>query len=265
MTAKAGERVAICTVTGGPPNWPYVRSIFGLRTPGEKMFYYLKGKLGVDEAHNAIIRWFLEATDFEWMLHLDSDAVVHPDTLIRLLSWGKPFVSALAFQRKPPFVPVVYAGVYTGDDGNEYHTRPVMEVLQWMGEHPELVEKMGQPVVLDPRPDDALIEVDRGGAHCLLTHRSVFEAIPDPWFVRVARLGTGGGSDFDFYAKAQKAGFTAYLDRSVLAGHLTDEHVVSGMDFAVWSRACVWTDGGRPSGFDVVLPRVEIETENKEE
>lgn len=259
MTAKAGERVAICTVAGGPPNWPYVRSVFGLRTPAEKMFYIVHGKQGVDEGHNQIIRWFLQATDFEWMLHLDSDAVVHPNTLLRLLSWGKPFVSALAFQRKPPFVPVVYTDPYIGEGGHEYFKRPVEEVLKWMGRHPELVEQMGRPVVLDPRPDDALIEVGRGGAHCLLTHRSVFEAIPDPWFRRSSQLNTGQGSDFDFYAKARAVGFTTYLDRSVLAGHLTSEHIVSGVDFAVWNRAVVWTHEGRPTGFAVEISSESIE------
>ena len=253
MTAKAGNRVVICTVTGGPPNWPYVNGIFGLRTPGQKMFKVVKGKQGVDEGHNQLIRWFLDSTDYEWMLHLDSDAVVHPDTLLRLLSWNEPFVSAFAFQRIPPFVPVVYKG-RVGE--TNCFVRPVIEVVEWLTDHADIVQFMGHPVVLEPRPDDALYEVDRGGAHCLLTHRSVLEAIPEPWYERVGE--GGGGSDFDFYGKAKQAGFTTWLDRSTLAGHVTSDLVIGAIDFAMWSHACVWTQSGCLSGLAVDLPKMKI-------
>lgn len=253
---KTGNRVLVCTVTGGPPNWPYVNSIFCLRAPGEKMFRHLMGKQGVDEGHNRMIEWFLEETEYDWMLHLDSDAVVHPNTLIRLLSWNEPFVSALAFQRKPSFAPVVYRGI---DESKEegFWIRQVNMTLEWIQEHPGLIQ-LGQPVVLEPRPDDALYEVDRGGAHCLLTHRSVLEAIPPPWFVRSgSQVKRGSGSDFTFYKKAKEAGFRTYLDRSVVAGHLAQAVCVGAMDFIVWNNVTAWSPNGRPAGLSLMMTNKE--------
>ncbi len=233
------DKVMIATVAAGQPNWPFVDSVFGLKAPGEKMFRHLAGKQGVDEGHNRIIQWFLNETDYDWMLHLDSDAVVHPDTLLRLLSWDVPFVSALAFQRRPPFVPVVYQGQME-DDSGMFKRHPLL-VLEWLKRYPELVKMSNAGLVAD-RPDDALFEVDRGGAHCCLVHRKVFEAIKYPWFVRTgSRAQAGAGSDFYFHDQAHQAGFKTYVDLSVVAGHLTGDLCIGALDFMVWSSVTDWT------------------------
>ena len=251
------NKVLICTVAGGPPNWPFVNSIFCLKAPGEKMFRHLHGKQGVDDGHNRLIEWFLAETDFDWMFHLDSDAVVHHDTLLRLLSWGEPFVSALAFQRRPCYAPVVYRDIDENAESDGFWMRKVEMTLEWLQIHPELIQ-LGKPVVLEPRPDDALYEVDRGGAHCLLTHRSVLEAIEPPWFSRSGtRIKQGSGSDFTFYAKAHEAGFTTWLDRSVIAGHLVQEWCAGAMDFIVWNAVTTWLPNGRQASVTIKLQKEE--------
>ena len=246
--------VCICTVAAGSPSWPYLNSIFQLKAPGTKMFRQVGAREGVDQAHNRLIQWFLEETAYDWILSVDSDAVLHPDTLLRLLSWEKSFVSALAFKRSPPFPPVVY----TEPQGDEVDCRrPIQDILRWIGSHPQLLE-LRRLVVIEPRPDDALFEVIRGGAHCLLTHRSVLEGIDPPWFMREGEGAEEGyGSDFAFYRKARDAGFTTYVDLSVVAGHLTGGLCIGALDFLVWSNTGIWSADGNSLDITMALPGKE--------
>lgn len=235
--------IVIATPVWRQPEWRYVDSLLGLKTPDRAPWTFRRvfGKQGIDAAWNVIIAWFLN-TDNEWMLHLDSDAVVHSDTLLRLMSWHEPLVSALAFRRRAPITPVVYScemGEAIQVDGSmamEYLIE-VDEIKEWFIAHPEML-LINRPVVLEPRPDDALLKVERTGSHCLLVHRNVYEAIEPPWFKNI--LTTGEGSDFDFHAKAQAAGFTTWVDRSVIAGHLAGDWCFGSLDFLAWDAICNW-------------------------
>lgn len=232
--------VLIGTVAVGQPEWPYVESLVALKAPGPKMFMMVNGKQGIDEGHNQLCESFL-ATDMEWLLSLDSDAVVHPDTLMRLLSWEEPFVSAVATGRVPPFWPVVF----NGGQPNGTFKREIAMMRQWVQRYPELIGMNKRAIVLDPRPEDALFEVERSGAHCLLVHRSVVEAIKPPWFMRCGSRGNlGGGSDFYFTKMAREAGFKTYVDRSVLSGHIVHGHVAGLLDFMVWDSVLNYETGG---------------------
>jgi len=246
------DRVCICTVAAGEPNWHFTESVFTLKAPGLKLFRHIAGKQGVDDGHNRIIEWFLGHTEFEWMLSLDSDAKVHRQTLMRLLSWDVKCVSALAFQRVPPFPPVCYTERHPVN--KEFFGRPIQRVAEWIGKHPELIHQ-SRAIVLDPRPDDALWEVVRGGAHCLLTHRSVLEAIEPPWFVRTGKnVKEGSGADFTFHRKAREAGFKTYVDMSVVAGHTTGGLVIGALDFLVWNAVGTWNASGTHADIRVTLP-----------
>lgn len=228
--------IAVCTTGIGSPNWRYVESVMGLRAPGRFTFKRIYGKDGVAGGHNRLIEWFL-ATDNDWMLHLDADACIHPYTLERLLSWDEPLVSALAFKRVAPYVPVVFIGE-TNRSG-EYDLA-IDQVREWAKEHPDLLT-MNKPELTHPRPDDALLAVDRTGTHCTLTHRRVFEAIDPPWFECSGQNAFyGAGSDLNFHAKAQAAGFTSYVDLSVVAGHLNGDYCVGLLDFMAWDTITEW-------------------------
>lgn len=244
--------VCICTVAAGLPNWPFTESVFTLNAPGLKLFRHIAGKQGVDDGHNRIIEWFLNYTDFEWMISLDSDAKVHHETLMRLLSWDVKFVSALAFQRVPPFPPVCYTHPHPVNP--EFFGRPIEKVAKWITKHPELIHQ-SRAIVLDPKPDDALWPVLRGGSHCLLVHRSVMEAIEPPWFERSGRNAElGRGADFTLYRKAREAGFETYVDMSVVAGHTTGDLVIGALDFMVWNSVGTWDPTGTKADITVILP-----------
>lgn len=66
-------------------------------------------------------------------------------------------------------------------------------------------------------------EVEWTGFHYVLIHRSVFDAVPFPWFslgVRDEETGITYGHDIRFCRLARRAGFKVYVDFSVRVGHM---------------------------------------------
>ena len=232
--------VLIGTVAVGQPEWDFVQSLVAIRAPGIKAFHVVNGKQGIDEGHNRLNEVFLD-TEYEWLFSMDSDATLHPDSLLRLMSWGKPYVSGLATGRIPPFWPVVF----NGEKENGTFARDVDMVRDWVQKHLELMAVYNASYVIDPRPEDALWPIERGGAHCLLTHRSVIEATGPEWFVRTGtREKHGSGSDFYFTKVVREAGFETFVDRSVLSGHIVHGHVAGLLDFMVWDSVMNYETGG---------------------
>lgn len=235
---RTGGGICIGVPAVERPSWAFVGSLLKLQAPGDGLTFRRVGPLAVDAARNVIIRQFLRSRD-EWLLFLDADAVIHPATLIRLLSWDQPLVGALSFSRYGPCRPTCFRGQSpdaTGPEGG-WIVR-LEEVRAWIADHPQLDAQ--DPVVLEPRPDHALMKVDRTGCHCLLVHRAVLEAIGDPWMV--ATMGPDGLSmpsreDFDFCARAQQCGYQPHVDLSVMTAHVYGDRWLAGMDWLVWEYA----------------------------
>jgi hypothetical protein len=236
--------VAVGVPGMGPPTWGLVRSLLGLRNPADCgtednwTFLNVVGR-PVEDARNELVERFLR-TRREWLLFVDSDAVLHPDTLLRLLSWQVPVVGALAFTRYTPPMPIVYAGhspAWAGLAHPSYAIQ-VEETRQWLLAHPALLEKR-ECAILDPAPADSLRQVDFTGCHCLLIHRQIVEALPPPWFERArARDGWtpgGTGEDYLFCQRVHTLRVPIYVDRSVVAGHVWGERPLAGLDFMAWT------------------------------
>lgn len=219
-------------------SWLVAESLLGLHTPGGFRFIR-KGPGPVDQTRNQLVEHFLHS-DGTHLLMVDSDAVLHPLTLSRLLSWRVPVVAALAFMRKGPKLPTVYKGV-SPDDPDAFQTR-IAEVQTYASQHPELVTS--RPVVLEPRPDDALYEVDRTGCHCVLIERRVLAAIAPPWFEADKVLNTK--EDFYFYQHVQAAGFPVYVDFSCMAAHLYTDQMLAALDHLVWDRVSQYDKAPAP-------------------
>ncbi len=223
--------VCIGVVAVGPPTWAFVGSLFKLQKPAQWTYRRI-GPLAVDVARNRLVEEFLLGHE-DWLLMVDADAELHPATLTRLLSWGRPLVAALAFSRYGPCFPTVYRGQ---DDGQAGFIIRRSEVREWLRVHPELVTS--NAMCLDPAPDDALMPVDRSGCHCVLVHRSVLDAISPPWFeMRRNFHREGAGEDFFFFQRCQEVGVQAYVDLSCMAGHAAGERMIAGLDFVVWDYA----------------------------
>jgi hypothetical protein len=211
----------------GDAPWPMVESLLGLQAPNGFVFVQ-RGPAPVDIARNQIAATFL-ASRCSHLLMVDSDAVLHRDTLDRLLSWNMPVVAALAFMRKGPCLPTVYLG-RRPEDPEAFQVR--------LAETHGYIERYGmatsQPTVIHPRPDDALFQVDRTGCHCVLIKREVFMAISAPWFVRDETMNAK--EDFYFYGQVQAAGFPVYVDMSCMASHIYGDRLLGALDHIVWDR-----------------------------
>ena len=229
--------VVIGTPCLGGPTWAFTESILGLTAPDGFQFIR-RGPLAVDVARNELVEAFLRtpADKYTHLLMVDSDAMLHPQTLKRLLSWDVPIVAALAFVRYGPCVPTVYRGAKEETPG-AFQVR-MQEVHEYVDKHRELMSS--KPVVLEPRPPDALYEVDRTGCHCVLIRRDVLERMPAPWFV--AELMGRNREDFYFYEQAQKAGYRVYVDFSCMAAHLYGDRPLAAMDHMVWDASAEYAD-----------------------
>jgi len=231
--------LAVGVPTVGPPTWRLVASLLGLSTYfdeyGQFTFTKVEG-LPVDEARNELVRWFLEETRCEWLLQVDRDAILHPETAVRLMSWNLPIVSALTFTRYRPVVPTVYREHHPEDE-DKYKIQ-IDETRRWIREHEPLWSS--NEVLLEPKPADALTAVDFTGCHCLLVKRCVYEELDPPWFKAYAIDPSRYGEDRWFCEKARAAGFSIYVDRSVVAAHMYGEQPLGALDFLVWDNATDW-------------------------
>src|SRR5438128_11686842 len=81
-------------------------SLLHLATPPGTAIIYAKGAC-IAENRNGNGERAL-AMGAEWILYLDDDQVLAPQTLLRLLKHDKDIISGLYVRREIPFVPCVY-------------------------------------------------------------------------------------------------------------------------------------------------------------
>ena len=212
------------------PTWGLFKSLIDMRWPGgERGPSALTREWGlpVDEARNELCRWFLEETDCDWLLQCDHDAVLHRDTVLRLHSWNKPIVGALAFVRMRPIQPAVISIV---DESGQYKWMAGV-VRDWIYKH-RLWRAGHEPAIIEPRPDDALYSLRHppgySGMHCVLIRRDALEQMERPWFQRIESCV---GEDRYFFANAYDAGIEGYVDLSCIAGHQYGEQSLGVLDF----------------------------------
>ena len=229
------------------PAWPFVQSLFELAPPPGEDLRLLRNPrpMPVDVARNEIVNAFLATSD-RWLFFVDSDAELHHKTLTRLMSWQRPIVAALAFQRYGPCPPVVMDGWQTERttwrNGEEFPRgvgTQLDDVRTWLRAHPEMITS--RPFILEPRTDDALTTRDATGCHCVLIERSVLEAMEPPWFVGGPEIGRQG-EDFYFYWKAARFGFQLQIDLGCMAGHLYGDRCLGALDWLVWDQVSVYED-----------------------
>lgn len=212
--------------------WPCLESWWNLETPDNiKLRLVRSGANNVRYSWNKVITDFLDKTQDDWLLSWHSDVVGVPQTLMRLLSWNRPLVSALVFMRTSPVMPHMW-----GEDEDKIYRPRIQNVRQWFLEHQEYMGRF-QPFVMEPRPADALTPVVFTSTSCMLIHRAVFEdmrdEVQDIWF-RWDDNYKGGGEDRNFCEHAALQGYETFVDRSCVVGHLADGIPTSTADFFAW-------------------------------
>jgi hypothetical protein len=162
---------------------------------------WVEGGPGNFDVHrNTVAAYFLEKTECEWLLTVDTDIIFRPDNLDQLLAHDIPVVSGLYLVNDRPIRP---NGSRRNADG---HLKS-----------------------LTADDLDGLIEVDALGAGFMLVHRDVFTKVGEqdgirggPWY-RQDALGANGWTlepDYAFCQRVQQAGFPVSLDTDAFVGHV---------------------------------------------
>lgn len=216
---------------GGFPT-EYVKSLWSFNLTGNATWLPVEG-LAVDVARNLIVSQFLQSNNDYLLMH-DSDAVWHPDAIMRLLSLDLPVVSAVIYQRRFPTVPFIGRLDQIKENGDFLYSfvhaaGQVIDVaLRNQYEPPD-------SEVLPPLFEEDVVEtIDACGSHFVLIRRDVLESIEPPYYQ--ITHPPNAGEDFYFCRKVKEAGFDLYVNYSVHTGHVAGEGVVIGLrEFFIYS------------------------------
>lgn len=179
---------------------PFAHSLATLEKEGECLISMNISSL-IYDARNRLATQALKV-NADYILWLDSDMIVPPDTLIRMLRHmeaGKDFVSGIYFRRRAPFAPVIYSRVDREGhaDFNDY-------------------------------PEDSVFEIAGAGFGCCMTRVSMLEDIAlnfRDWFTPFNNYG----EDLSFCLRALESGYKLYCDSTIKCGHVgtvtVDENV----------------------------------------
>lgn len=137
---------------------------------------------------------------FDYVLWVDTDMTFPADSLIKLLSTGEKIVGANYCRRK----------------WDELGYTAIKRVF-------ETVDQKSQNCVTGPE-STGIEEVEGIGFGLCLTHTSVFEDVPKPWFWYhwLPDLQQHVGEDIYFCAKAREAGHSVWVDHDLSkhVGHI---------------------------------------------
>ena len=169
------------------------------------------GNVGLTtRSRNVVVKTFLETTDADWLLMIDSDE------RLSLATWHK-LIDAAHDKDRPIVSGLVFAAFFDGEDS----LRPVPTIYR-------MDPEKGLEAI-DAYPIDELIEVDATGTGCLLIHRSVLlemqkQATPNQgkdwaWFVEGAIDGTYFGEDLLFSKRLKSMGYKIFAHTGAILPH----------------------------------------------
>ena len=180
------------------------------------------GTGGLVEARNRIAATFLEATQAEWLLSLDTDMGFQPDLLERLVAVADPV-------ERPVVGALCFINSEVGSDGmGGVRTVPKPSIFFW-GTTPDGPngEKGGTGFLPMLRyPADTLVECSGTGAAAILIHRSVFERIGSKWghnyYGQIANPegGMAFSEDFSFCIRCAEFGIPIHVHTGVKTSHM---------------------------------------------
>jgi len=185
------------------PSHPYVHhkvieALLTAQKPPGGFQWAFCANFDVAEARNILVKQFLR-TSCTHMLFLDSDIIIQPDTIVKLLQCRKPVVSAAYFEKRGGMSMQAY-----------YHSE-----VPWRRD-PQVEYRDGE-----------LVEAELIGMGCVLIERWVFEKTDYPWFrytLHDENLPDDEriGEDFTFaYTTCfKKLGIRPYVATGVKVGHI---------------------------------------------
>lgn len=178
-------------------------------------YQILTGSVDIPDNRNLGTKRFLDETDHEWMMWIDTDMGFLPDSVDRLVAVAdpgeRPIVGGLCFSSR-----VV---AYDGYGGGRVAVRPT---LFMPARTPDGV--VGFKNIFN-YPENTVFQVGATGAAFLLIHRGVLEKIRaecgDEWW-SMARYDGGHGrmsEDLSFCARAGQTGSAVWVHTGVKTTH----------------------------------------------
>ena len=229
---KTKDRVCIGMVNNGTIDALLAMDLIHIAREKDGHFDHMVqvGNVGLTtRSRNVVVKTFLETTNANWLLMIDSDERLSLDTWHKLIDSAhdkdRPIVSGL-----------VFAAFFDGEDA----LRPVPTIYLMDS------ERGLQPI--DGYPENQLIEVDAVGTGCILIHRSVLlemqkQATPNQgknwaWFVEGAIDGTYFGEDLLFSKRLKSMGYKIFAHTGAILPHhkqfwLDERHHTPMRDHAI--------------------------------
>jgi GT2 family glycosyltransferase len=185
-------------------SWEFCVTFSELQRPPGTLVKFEPRVYQIDVARNNQVDAFLRETEFTHHLWLDDDIVlIHPDSILQLLSRKLPIVSGVYSRSEWPYYPIFLRENKAAKDYELMYTN-------------------------SSYPKNRLVKVDAVGAGLLLVRRDVYEKLTPPYFVWQAKHG----EDVYFCKKVRDAGFQIYVDTNVEALHMV--RVPVGPDHLRW-------------------------------
>jgi hypothetical protein len=184
--------LAVGIITGGSLGWECTYSLVkAAQCQAFDEFTVFPNTCYLDAGRNAIVRWFLEQTDCDRLLQIDSDISFRPSDVNQLEGDDLGCVAG------------VYYNLYDGE------VKPVAKLLAQN----------------DVTSDDPLLEVEGVGAGFLMVSRDLLEKMateyepPMAWFWEPIQDGKHVGEDFGFCQRVRELGEKVWVDLRVQLSH----------------------------------------------
>ena len=220
---KTGHKVSIGSCDPGMVNGGFAYHLIQLASArSDKLgpFVRIKGSGLLSKQRNRVVKHFLDSTDSDWLLMIDSDEQLDVLTFDRLCETAHD-------KERPVVAGLVFAGF--GVIGKPY-PKPVPAIFQ---------DTENGFLPLYKYDKNAVFEIDAAGTGCLMIHRSVLEAMreaSDPnqgkdwcWFWDGPIKGEWIGEDLLFCRRIKSLGFPIYVNTAAILPHsksfwLKEEH-----------------------------------------
>lgn len=184
--------------------WAYTSRYLTIKCLGKTPVIGTTDRMYLHTASNKLVRGFLES-DCDYLMWTESDMHMPFYAVIALLHHQKDICAGVYFLRKGGGQPCLYM------KGPRMVQNGILAMI---------------PVAVFP--ENSFFQVHNPGLGCALIHRSVFEAIEEPWFdLReqwdpATKAILGYGQDTFFYSKVADAGKEVWVDTAIHCGQVMD-------------------------------------------
>jgi len=211
---KSADRVTVGWIDPGLVDGAFTTSMVELfRARGSRMDGIVRIEGGLlSRQRNEVVKTFLDHTDAQWLLMVDSDERFSVEAFDKMLS--------AAHEKDRPVVAGLYFGTWPTPDS--LFPNPIPHLYR---QAPDGVSVI--PIV--EYAENSVIEIDAAGTGALMVHRSVLEAIRDSagesegdawcWFRDLPIDGKWLGEDLFFCRRIKSLGFPIHAHTGALFSH----------------------------------------------